>query len=80
MAARIIIYNIRICIAGKEQPDGSWKLENGTAMSYFNWYPGQPGSATEPCIIIKATTLGDMLMDRSCSASSLYGCSFVCEY
>ncbi|CAG2199195.1 unnamed protein product [Mytilus edulis] len=70
----------RICIAGNEQPDGSWKLEDGTAMSYFNWYPGQPESATQRCIVIKATSLGDMWMDRNCITSSLYSCSFVCEY
>ncbi|CAC5415386.1 unnamed protein product [Mytilus coruscus] len=72
--------HIRICIAGKEQPDGSWELDDGTTLSYFNWYPGQPEGAYHPCIIIKATSLGDMWMDHPCLSSSSHSCSFVCEY
>ncbi|CAG2191753.1 unnamed protein product [Mytilus edulis] len=70
--------HIRVCIAGEEQPDGSWELEDGTSMSYFNWYPGQPESGNQGCIVIKATSLGDMWMDASCAYSR--SCVFVCEY
>ncbi|CAC5424006.1 unnamed protein product [Mytilus coruscus] len=70
--------HIRVCIAGEEQQDGSWALEDGTTMSYFNWYPGQPESGNQGCIVIKDTSLGDMWMDASCAYSK--SCSFVCKY
>ncbi|XP_071172021.1 uncharacterized protein [Mytilus edulis] len=75
----------RVCIAGRKQPNGSWELDDGTAMSYFNWYPGQPEGPTHKCIVMKDLSHGNKWADRQCLLSidpsrNTYNCSFVCEY
>lgn len=70
----------RICLAGNEQPNGSYESEDSTTTNCFKWLYGQPNGATEYCSFINVTSLRIMWIDRSCLSTSSTSCLFVCEY
>lgn len=72
----------RFCIAGERNPPSpdNWVFDDGTSLTYFNWYTDQPNSAYQKCISVKATRLmGDAWFDCACVFTSTTSCMYVCD-
>ncbi|VDI42493.1 Hypothetical predicted protein [Mytilus galloprovincialis] len=51
-----------VYIDGEKQPDNTWRQEDGSLLTYFNWYPNEPngdGNCIQLCT-------GDMWCDVRC--------------
>ena len=66
---------IRVIVAGNRTGVYEWTLDDGSKLTYFNWYPGQPNTENEPCLEMFRN---EQLFDHSCEFSR--PATFVCEY
>jgi len=39
-----------VAVAGYRTSVNNWTLDDGTMLTYFNWYPGEPSSTFAKCL------------------------------
>ncbi|CAG2209991.1 CD206 [Mytilus edulis] len=64
----------RICIAGEEKVYNIWTLDDGTPLTYFNWYYIEPDHLDQKCLEIY---INDEWFDIECINND--PCVYVCE-
>ncbi|VDI24984.1 Hypothetical predicted protein, partial [Mytilus galloprovincialis] len=64
----------RICIAGEEKVYNTWTLDDGTPLTYFNWYYNEPDHLDQKCLEIY---INDEWFDIECINND--PCVYVCE-
>lgn len=67
---------IRVPVAGQRGANDGWLLDDGTELTYFNWYPGQPNNKNnnQDCLELKEH---DQLWDCPCVLN--FPAVFICE-
>jgi len=67
---------IRVTVAGQRGPNDEWLLDDGTELTYFNWYPGQSNNNNNnhDCLELKEH---DQFWDCPCVLN--FPAVFICE-